>query len=374
MYLRICADLYSNKINLEVNVSNKIDLIGLRELIVGLMEQEGDLMRAPNQPRSPFSINRLQVFNEQVGKWVDLVSMGQLRDGSQLYAFQPQTNQHSDVQQDLPPPRPPSTVGSIRHMPQPIPTMPTQHVSQHGARSVIRNQTSVSGSASGSRVYLQPAHQHQQQLPQNSSADVSETEKLKYIFEEMDQEATGRVSITLFVTWVRKFIDFNDETLELLFNSVDPHRKGWLAPSDFEGLSKRFPNVMDIIFHRAADSWDVMNREAEIQQAQQTIQNNTLQEEEIHRSIQALQAQLASMQAENEALHQQTQTNVTLNAEVTTRQGTMHNEERALMEREINMERHREALRDSEVLFLEQSQQYNLAASALGSPRRAKQY
>ena len=41
-------------------------------------------------------------------KWADLVAVTQLHEYDQLYAFQPQSPWHIDVQKDLPPPRPPT--------------------------------------------------------------------------------------------------------------------------------------------------------------------------------------------------------------------------------------------------------------------------
>ena len=84
--------------------------------------------------------------------------------------------------------------------------------------------------------------------------------------------------------------------------------------------------------------------------------------------------QLGCLQGENADLQRTIQVNADLNSSVAQRRADIHAEEQGLMEKEINMERHREALRDSEQMFLEQSQRYDRAASALGSPRRSRQY
>jgi len=119
--LLICADLFGEKVNLELTFPTMPTLGELQRKIIDGFNAECNLRRPQGYPVIEFTIARLQIYDDVMLKWSDLVAVTQLHEYDQLYAFQPQSPWHIDVQKDLPPPRPPAqaTPGSTRAAPLP---------------------------------------------------------------------------------------------------------------------------------------------------------------------------------------------------------------------------------------------------------------
>ncbi|KAH9582106.1 BILBO1 [Trypanosoma melophagium] len=122
--LLVCADLYGEKHNLELNFDSMPTLSELQRKILVVFSTEANLRHSKGLPTVDFTIARIQIYDDVLLKWVDLISPTQLHEYDQLYVFQPQTSWHTDVQKDLPPPCPPSqslaasAVQSISNSPQ----------------------------------------------------------------------------------------------------------------------------------------------------------------------------------------------------------------------------------------------------------------
>jgi hypothetical protein len=106
--LLVCADLYGEKMNLELTFPTMPTLAELQRKITETYNNEASLRRPQGYPAVEFTIARLQIYDDVMLKWADLVAITQLHEYDQLYAFQPQSPWHIDVQKDLPPPRPPT--------------------------------------------------------------------------------------------------------------------------------------------------------------------------------------------------------------------------------------------------------------------------
>jgi hypothetical protein len=106
--LLVCADLYGEKINLELTFATMPTIAELQRKIVESFNGEASVRRPQGYPAVEFTIARLQIYDDVMLKWADLVAITQLHEYDQLYAFQPQSPWHIDVQKDLPPPRPPT--------------------------------------------------------------------------------------------------------------------------------------------------------------------------------------------------------------------------------------------------------------------------
>lgn len=107
--LLVCADLYGEKVNLELTFPTMPTIQELQRKVMEVFGYEAQLKRPAGYQPTDFSIARLQVYDDVLLKWGDLVTCTQLHEYDQLYAFQPQSPWHIDVQKDLPPPRPPTT-------------------------------------------------------------------------------------------------------------------------------------------------------------------------------------------------------------------------------------------------------------------------
>ena len=123
--LLVCADLFGEKINLEITFSAMPTIGELQRKIIECYTMESQAKRPPGYPNIEFSIARLQIYDDVLLKWTDLVTCTQLHEYDQLYAFQPQSPWHIDVQKDLPPPRPPTNqMGSSSRAPPAAPPTP----------------------------------------------------------------------------------------------------------------------------------------------------------------------------------------------------------------------------------------------------------
>jgi hypothetical protein len=94
--------------NLELTFPAMPTLQELQRKIVEVFSSEGALRRPHGYPAVDFHIARLQIYDDVLLKWTDLVTCTQLHEYDQLYVFQPQSPWHIDVQKDLPAPRPPT--------------------------------------------------------------------------------------------------------------------------------------------------------------------------------------------------------------------------------------------------------------------------
>lgn len=108
-FLLVCADLYGEKINLEITFPVMPTIGELQRKVIESFNSEANVKRPQGYPAVEFSIARLQIYDDVMLKWTDLVACTQLHEYDQLYAFQPQSPWHIDVQKDLPPPRPPTS-------------------------------------------------------------------------------------------------------------------------------------------------------------------------------------------------------------------------------------------------------------------------
>jgi len=373
--VRVCADVYGHKINIELVYDVPPPMADFLAECVAIMTAEGEMLRAPSFPRMDFQIHRAQIFDDRLGQWIDLTSSAQLRDGVQVYIFQPQTAWHVDVQKDLPPPRPPRVprtfggnpyaAGPSRASPQRDAHLPSGPAAPLPAQAGVPSTAQPAAAGAGA----------------GQQGDATEEEKVNYLFDEMSADQ-GAYRYPEFVRWVRELgVDLPEATVQELFTASDNNRDGAVTRDEFRNFSKRYPNVVDILFHRAADRWDAAQREQENRMFEQQLASNRARDADLRAQIEAVERQVAqlrqqadSLNHENENIAAKMQQNVDQNRAQRERNVRLMQEERQLMDKEIAMERRRDALRDSELEFLAQSQRFDQAASQYGSPRRSRFY
>lgn len=151
--LLVCADLYGEKVNLEITFAAMPTIGELQRKIVEVFGAEAQVKRPQGYPAIDFQIARLQVYDDVLLKWADLVTATQLHEYDQLYAFQPQSPWHIDVQKDLPPPRPP-TATATRAPPQAPHTPATYDTPYQPGRS------GPTGAYGGTPSHHHPSQQH----------------------------------------------------------------------------------------------------------------------------------------------------------------------------------------------------------------------
>ena len=108
--LLVCGDMYGEKANLEITFPNMPTIGDIQRKVTEIFTAEAALKRPSGFPAVDFCVSKIQIYDDVMLRWTDLMTCSQLHEYDQLYVFQPQSPWHIDVQKDLPPPRPPTIV------------------------------------------------------------------------------------------------------------------------------------------------------------------------------------------------------------------------------------------------------------------------
>eukprot|EP01063_Lacrimia_lanifica_P033657 TRINITY_DN6048_c0_g1_i1.p1 TRINITY_DN6048_c0_g1~~TRINITY_DN6048_c0_g1_i1.p1 ORF type:complete len:680 (+),score=288.19 TRINITY_DN6048_c0_g1_i1:586-2625(+) len=102
-HVLVAADIFGTKLNYEVPFLGAPSMGELNRRVQEIFGGECASKRPHHVPASyAFAVQRVQVFDDRTGLWVDLANSAQLSDGCQLYAFQPDSAYHREVQTTLP--------------------------------------------------------------------------------------------------------------------------------------------------------------------------------------------------------------------------------------------------------------------------------
>ncbi|KAJ9452733.1 calmodulin-like protein containing EF hand domain [Diplonema papillatum] len=101
LLLHIGAELFGKKDNLELSFPGRPTLYELINQTQSLLTREGN--------GAPFVIEQLRIYDEVLGRWVDLTREDQLHSYAQIYAFQPDKATQTELRGVLPAPRRPGT-------------------------------------------------------------------------------------------------------------------------------------------------------------------------------------------------------------------------------------------------------------------------
>lgn len=96
------SDLFGVKQNTKLEFAS---VPSLSELIVAAeahFDKESRIRRPAGVPDVPYKVQSSQVYDDVLLRWVDLYSATQLRDGSQVWLFQPESLYHSEDPGSIP--------------------------------------------------------------------------------------------------------------------------------------------------------------------------------------------------------------------------------------------------------------------------------
>lgn len=112
--LDVGTDLFGVKQNTKLEFPTVPQLSQLITDSEGHFDKESRIRRPPGAPDVPFKVQSCQVYDDVLLRWVDLYSATQLRDGSQVWLFQPESQYHSEDPGTIPPAKysPESWLGS----------------------------------------------------------------------------------------------------------------------------------------------------------------------------------------------------------------------------------------------------------------------
>eukprot|EP00760_Papus_ankaliazontas_P002996 PhM_4_TR11374/c0_g1_i1/m.4476 len=395
--LLACGDMFGEKINLELTFPAMPTIGELTRKVEDVFRAEADIKRPVNFPREyEFRVARLQIYDDVLLKWVDLVTATQLHEYDQLYAFQPQSPWHIDVQKDLPPPRPPTAQFSrgaptpqqqsfqqpqpgyqqSQHQPSPYGASPNNYNTASASSYPAYSPNRMDGGAvppynnnSVNYGYGAPAASPHQQPPQPSSVPrgpsqyASDDEKIRVVFGEIDANHDGYISLAeLRDGFHARGIDFTEATVGDLFHRTDANQDGVLSLAEFQNFARRFPNTLDSLFFRCGGNGTESSREIEERMREQKNREQQLlqelervrQESSTLESRRAEEAEVARRQAEQRRM--------------------LDEQERQLLQKEYELQRQRDALRQSEAEFLQSARAFDQHSAQSGSPRRARMY
>eukprot|EP01059_Diplonema_ambulator_P017585 TRINITY_DN295_c0_g2_i1.p1 TRINITY_DN295_c0_g2~~TRINITY_DN295_c0_g2_i1.p1 ORF type:complete len:637 (+),score=205.14 TRINITY_DN295_c0_g2_i1:82-1911(+) len=268
---------FNQKVNFEFNFPATPTISELREKVEGTLTTEASLRRPAGMPVTPFTIHRIQVFDERMEMWVDLVSSTQLADYCQIYVFQRESPWHKDTPGRIPPPVRPSQV-------QPV---PMQHYSPSAfshpsspmlmETSIPRHAAPLTYSASPYRPApvpvsppvdvnvrgLSPPRAHMQDFtPGDNMAPevITHSEKVRVVFDELDRRKARSISYedwnTVF-TKLRLMIPdgpFSEETCsDLFYKKADKNEDTYVSFSEFQLFCETYPKLLDSLYFRCRD-------------------------------------------------------------------------------------------------------------------------
>ena len=207
----VAADLYGKKYNTKFTFPL---CPGMSELVNGI-ESVYDVCARANRPTGyadvPFKTQALQIFDSVVGRWIDIYGTGQVTDGLQLFAFQPDSIWHTDSKGMIPPPR--ETI------------------------------TWVSGKKKARAKGL------------DTGAPPSLTEKLRTVFHKLDFGSKGYCQYTdVREGLANSDIEFTCWSSSELFREADSNSDGRLSYDEWVSWSLVNSSIIDALYFRLKDA------------------------------------------------------------------------------------------------------------------------
>eukprot|EP00659_Diplonema_papillatum_P005705 gene5705-8708_t len=322
----VAADIFGTKLNYELQFAGPPSVIELQKRIEHVFGGESNARRPPQFPAgaTQFTIQRLQVFDDRVELWVDLLSSSQLTPSCQVYAFQPETQFHKEVQSKLPPAErlPAAAAAPPLHHPFPPPYQPPLPTTPPSAQ-VARNQAvqdyrlaqaaeamhahqrerlhpqppappvaaaqhaaaaaSAAYAATAARALYDPPLQHllppgtpppPPRLQAAAEVDPPAAEKVRAVFDEIDGRRAGAAHLADFATLLRTLqielpgpLAVND-----LFRK-DPAHETLVTYPEFEAFGEKYPTLLDALFSRCREFWVGVRQKEGLEQAAAALEH-----------------------------------------------------------------------------------------------------
>eukprot|EP01065_Artemidia_motanka_P028461 TRINITY_DN33834_c0_g1_i1.p1 TRINITY_DN33834_c0_g1~~TRINITY_DN33834_c0_g1_i1.p1 ORF type:complete len:360 (+),score=148.52 TRINITY_DN33834_c0_g1_i1:67-1146(+) len=345
-----CAEVCGTRANLEVGFPALPTIGEFRRRVEETFRVEQRLS-TPAQlsaaPVRPFRVGRLQIYDEVLAKWVDLISSTQLHEFDQVYVFEPHSMWQLEEQKDLPPPRPPlRQPGSPPAPPRSVPDLstPAAVCSPPGAQ------------AAPSR------------LPPGWAPATARSEKAQQVLEELDVAGRGFLEYGDFELGLQqRGLDLAVSTIGEIYDKADLNCDGKVCPEEWHRWAAVFPNILESLWFHSRDCVEELTVRRRVDELDAQMRGNAQRKEQLLR-------ELAALEAADAGLAQQRQQARETAADAARRRVQLSQEERDLIEEEIKMERQRDHMRAQESRFRQVSDKFNRDAATKGSPRRAREH
>ena len=236
------ADIRQEKMNLELSFASVPSMMELFQQIEQVFSTEGGMK---------FSIDRLQVFDSNYSTWSDLTSATQLREYSQLYAFQRDVT-NAEMQKPIPPARKPSTASfTVGYSAAPYQTYHTAApVLTH--YEIVKPATTITRSFVAGPVVPETMPVSVRAVPQTAfPADPTDEVKVRLVFEQLDMNKNGVIEKE---EWQKMFknlrVPLSAATAEDLFSRADADHDTVANRPDFSNFAEHYPVLVDSLYVR----------------------------------------------------------------------------------------------------------------------------
>eukprot|EP01063_Lacrimia_lanifica_P016810 TRINITY_DN2338_c0_g1_i1.p1 TRINITY_DN2338_c0_g1~~TRINITY_DN2338_c0_g1_i1.p1 ORF type:complete len:535 (+),score=246.08 TRINITY_DN2338_c0_g1_i1:104-1708(+) len=229
LVLLIAADVGRSKRNLEVTFP---DGAGVPEIEAQVIDAF-----AVMYPGEPFNLGKMQAFDEDGRRWIDVRTRSVLKDYMQIYAFNKGVQ---EVQEPIPPPIKvvqPGAAPGLAPAGPPAPAAPVNMVSDGFVFPTL-------------------------------SDDASHEEKVQCCFDEADANGNRVVEPEEFRRAFRVHsFDFSSATVTDLFAKADHDGDGVVTFPEFQRFAEMYPTLIDSLYFRIRDYWEDMRQQQAIQTA-----------------------------------------------------------------------------------------------------------
>ena len=274
----VAADMHGNKLNYELAFPAQPTVAELQKRIEHVFGNESRLRRPASVPSTPFMIQRLQVYVDHTDSWANLATGTQLLQMCQVYAFQPESAYHREVQSKLPPavkaPVIPQTpIGSISSPMSPLLTPPMMDVTP-SMPAPLQLQSSV----------------HSPTRPLVALHEGPLDDRLRMVFEEIDAKQTGHAQLDDFSALLRTLeVDLPvGVTVFNLFSKDANFDQSIITYAEFVHFGKLYPTLIDALFGRCREFWVGIRQREGLNAA--TVLMETLKSRHSDASLEAVQA------------------------------------------------------------------------------------
>eukprot|EP01064_Diplonema_japonicum_P015931 TRINITY_DN23985_c0_g1_i1.p1 TRINITY_DN23985_c0_g1~~TRINITY_DN23985_c0_g1_i1.p1 ORF type:complete len:529 (+),score=182.23 TRINITY_DN23985_c0_g1_i1:52-1638(+) len=207
------SDLFGTKCNVSLEFPARPSVTELTAACESNFDVRARAQRPAGYPDTPFKVETFQLFDETLLRWVDLYNEQQLRHGSQLWCFQPESIWHSDAQGVIP-----------------------------SAQRAPVTWTTPLGSPRRARIAA------------DAGVPPTLSEKLRSVFFQIDGQNKGYLLYQdLEGTFTRCDMAFTQGTAGDLFTLADQNRSQHITYDEWVNFAVRCPSVVDALFFRMRD-------------------------------------------------------------------------------------------------------------------------
>ena len=213
---------------------------------------------------SLFEAQRMQVYDDRVELWIDLVSAAQLKPYSQVYVFQKETAGRREVQSKIPPPC--KTIVVAGHpaaaaaaaspalaSPSPARVARSPSAAIYPDLSILNASAAVAAAAAAAATTLSPSPAPA--ATAGGDCDVAPfAEKCRCVYASLDDAHSGAVPPERFAAVLSSLrIDLSDESVRGLFAKADANGDGVLSSGELHRFAEQYPTLLDSLFYRGRD-------------------------------------------------------------------------------------------------------------------------